>query len=173
MYCMEEMEKESPLSPHHPLPRHKITQRCIFLPVYMLLCKHFEANLLVRYILNLLYIWQTTERNEISASTHSHTLMLSTERKRAGSVTTGSRLEWSSIPHTAWRALYTDKTLTQIHTHTQTAHIQNSLRQTCTHALPNTPKHPNKTSIKQSAALHLAAVSAEKAQALNLLNNTT
>lgn len=58
--------------------------------------------------------------------THRHIHMLSTDGKKAGSVTVGSRLEWPSIPQTAWRALCTDKTLTHTnkdtHTYTQCTH---------------------------------------------------
>lgn len=55
-------------------------------------------------------LWQTTEWNEISVATHTFTRW-----RWAGSVTTGSRLEWHSIPHTAWGARHSDKNLESAH----------------------------------------------------------
>ncbi len=59
----------------------RTTRRFVCLPVYILLCKHFEANLLVRLI-GVHFIWQTTERNAISASAHTRSHSHAEERQR-------------------------------------------------------------------------------------------
>lgn len=143
---------------------HTQTHRFVFLSFDMSLCRHFEANSSVT-LSWVYFVWQTAERSEISASTRTFTHCC-----WAGSATTGSRLEWSSIRHTAWGALYTDKTHL-ICTHA--THIHNSLKTSCAQALPNKRgQPPNKTSIKETAesSLHLDAVSVLLDEVFHLLN---
>lgn len=83
----------------------------------------------------------------------------------AGSVTAGSRLEWHSIPQTAWGAVYTDKTLLYAHIlHTCIIHSRH-------HELKEQQiQHtPNKTSITGTAetSVRWAAVGARVFHFLN------